>query len=216
MNRLGRFISFEGGEGAGKSTQIRRLADRLADAGIDAITTREPGGTEGAEAIRSLVTEGAADRWSPLTETLLFVAARQDHVERLIRPALDGGTWVLCDRFMDSTRVYQGVAGTLGLEKIDQLHRSIFGDMKPDLTLVLDLPVKAGLARRHGSGEINRFDRMVTSFHDDVRQGFLNLAKAEPARFGVVDAMPSEDEVAEAIWELIDDRWPDISGDRGR
>jgi len=214
MAKPGRFISFEGGEGVGKSTQIRRLAAALGHAGIETIITREPGGTEGAEAIRGLVTEGAADRWSPLTETLLFVAARQDHVERLIGPAIEAGRWVLCDRFMDSTRVYQGIAGTLGLEMIDGLHQSIFGDMKPDLTLLLDLPVEIGLARRRGGGEVNRFDRMVTSFHEKVRKGFLDLAEAEPARFGIIDAMPGEDKVAADITELIRRRLSDIDDGR--
>ena len=212
MKKTGRFISFEGGEGVGKSTQIRRLAAALGEAGVETVTTREPGGTEGAEAIRALVTEGAADRWSPLTETLLFIAARQDHVERLVRPALKRGAWVLSDRFMDSTRVYQGVAGTLGLEMIDGLHRRIFGDMKPDLTLLLDLPVDIGLARRRGGGDVNRFDRMVTSFHETVRKGFLDLAHSEPARFGIIDALPGEDEVADDIVGLIKRRFPDVDG----
>ena len=203
MTDLGSFITFEGGEGVGKSTQIRHLAAWLVDAGIDVVTTREPGGTEGAEAIRALVTEGAADRWSPLTETLLFLAARQDHVERLIRPALDRGQWVLCDRFIDSTRVYQGIAGTLGLDKIDALHDTIFGGLKPDLTIVLDLPPAIGLGRRRDSGEINRFDRMVGAFHERVRQGFLDLAKAEPARFAIIDAGPDETEVTRAICDVV-------------
>ena len=215
MKKPGRFISFEGGEGVGKSTQIRRLARTLGEAGVETVTTREPGGTEGAEAIRALVTEGAADRWSPLTETLLFIAAREDHVERLVRPALEDGIWVLSDRFMDSTRVYQGLAGTLGLEMIDGLHQRIFGDMKPDLTLILDLPVEIGLARRRGGGEVNRFDRMVTSFHETVREGFLGLANLEPARFEIVDAMPGEDEVAADIAELIKRRFPDLEGGSG-
>ncbi|MGI9498796.1 MAG: dTMP kinase [Geminicoccaceae bacterium] len=207
MTETGRLITLEGGEGVGKSTQIRRLETALAKAGIDVVVTREPGGTPGAEAIRGLVTEGTADRWSPLTETLLFLAARQDHVERLIRPALAAGRWVICDRFIDSTRVYQGIAGTLGLDLIDRLHRTIFDRLSPDLTILLDLPVDTGLGRRQGAGDVNRFDRMVTGFHERVRQGFLDLAAGEPERFFVIDAAPAPDEVATAIADLIMDRF---------
>ena len=203
MTERGRLITFEGGEGAGKSTQIRRLAAGLAEAGVDVVTTREPGGTEGAEAIRNLVTEGSAERWSPLTETLLFLAARQDHVERLIEPALAAGRWVLCDRFIDSTRVYQGLAGTLGLDLIDRLHGVIFDRIKPDLTLLLDLPVEVGLGRRRAAGDANRFERKVTDFHQAVRAGFLELAACEAERFAVIDATPAEDEVAAAITAAV-------------
>ncbi|MEM8949738.1 MAG: dTMP kinase [Pseudomonadota bacterium] len=207
MTELGRLITFEGGEGAGKSTQIRHLGAMLAGAGLEVVNTREPGGTEGAEAIRSLVTEGSADRWSPLTETLLFLAARQDHVERLIQPALAAGRWVLCDRFIDSTRVYQGLAGTLGLDLIDRLHLTIFDDLKPDLTLLLDLPVETGLARRQAAGEANRFEKKVTDFHEAVRAGFLDLARGEPKRFSIIDAALSEDEVAAAIEDIVTSRF---------
>ncbi|MEZ5930781.1 MAG: dTMP kinase [Alphaproteobacteria bacterium] len=207
MSARGRLITFEGGEGVGKSTQISRLAAALSGAGLEAVTTREPGGTEGAEAIRSLVTEGAADRWSPLTETLLFLAARQDHVERLIEPALARGCFVLCDRFIDSTRVYQGLAGTLGLGLIDRLHGVIFEDIRPDLTVLLDLPVEAGLARRRASGEVNRFDKMVSGFHEKVRRGFLGLAASEPERIAVIDAAPAPFEVTGAILDLVAERF---------
>lgn len=206
MTDRGRLITFEGGEGAGKSTQIQYLAAALAEAGIDVVTTREPGGTSGAEAIRTLVTEGAADRWSPLTETLLFLAARQDHVERLIEPALAAGRWVLCDRFIDSTRVYQGLAGTLGLGVIDQLHQVIFDHMSPDLTLLLDLPVDLGLARRSAAGDGNRFEQKVTGFHQAVREGFLELAREEPKRFAVIDAVPQPDIVSAAIIDVVSQR----------
>ncbi len=208
MSNTGRLITFEGGEGGGKSTQIRHLAAHLAEHGIDVVMTREPGGTEGAEAIRSLVTEGAQDRWSPLTEALLFLAARHDHVSRLIKPALAEGRWVLCDRFIDSTRVYQGIAGTLGLDLINRLHQTIFDDLAPDLTLLLDVPVETGLARRRGSGEINRFDQMVTEFHETVRAGFLDLAANEPERFAVIDAGLGEDEVSRAIGQVVTERYP--------
>lgn len=203
MTERGRLITFEGGEGVGKSTQISRLAAGLAEAGFDVITTREPGGTAGAEAIRTLVTEGSADRWSPLTETLLFLAARQDHVERLIRPALAAGRWVLCDRFIDSTRVYQGLAGTLGLDLIDRLHDVVFDRIAPDLTLLLDLPIEIGLARRGAAGDGNRFEQKVTSFHQAVRQGFLDLAEREPERFALIGADPPAEDVASAIFEVV-------------
>lgn len=209
MIESGRLITFEGGEGVGKSTQIRRLAARLAEAGLEVVTTREPGGTSGAEAIRALVTEGTADRWSPLTETLLFLAARQDHVERLIEPALAGGHWVLCDRFIDSTRVYQGIAGTLGLDLIDRLHRTIFDRLTPDLTILLDLPIETGLARREAAGEANRFEQKVTDFHQAVRNGFLDLAAGEPERFSVIDAAPEEDNVAALIEQAVMHRFGD-------
>jgi dTMP kinase len=207
MTERGRLITFEGGEGAGKSTQISRLAAALRAAGLEVATTREPGGTEGAEAIRRLVTEGAAGRWSPLTETLLFLAARQDHVERLIAPALMRGGYVLCDRFIDSTRVYQGLAGALGLDLVDRLQGVVMGDLRPDLTLLLDLPVEAGLARRRASGEVNRFDRMATGFHRKVRQGFLDLAAREPERILVIDAAPTPAEVGLAIGALVAGRF---------
>ncbi|MGI9510897.1 MAG: dTMP kinase, partial [Geminicoccaceae bacterium] len=206
MTERGRLITFEGGEGAGKSTQIRRLATSLAEAGIDVVTTREPGGTEGAEAIRALVTEGTADRWSPLTETLLFLAARQDHIERLIQPALAEGRWVLCDRFIDSTRVYQGVAGTLGLDLIDRLHHVIFDCVLPDLTLLFDLPIEVGLGRRSAAGDANRFEQKLTDFHQAVRNGFLDLAAREAERFVVIDAAPSEEDVAAATLQAVEQR----------
>ena len=209
MTETGRLITFEGGEGVGKSTQIRRLGTGLTEAGVDVVITREPGGTSGAEAIRSLVTEGKADRWSPMTETLLFLAARQDHVERLIQPALAEGRWVLCDRFIDSTRVYQGVAGTLGLDLIDRLHRTIFDRLTPDLTILLDLPVETGLARRAAAGEANRFEQKVTDFHQAVRSGFLDLAAREPLRFSVIDAAPAEGDVAALIEQAVMGRFAD-------
>ena len=143
----GRFITFEGGEGGGKSTQLRLLAQRLGDLGGEVVATREPGGSPGAEAIRDLLVRGAADRWSAMTETLLMYAARRDHLERVIKPALDRGAWVLCDRFADSTRAYQGAAGGTDPAFIAELEAHVLGDIRPDLTLILDLPPEAGLAR---------------------------------------------------------------------
>jgi dTMP kinase len=207
MTSRGRLITFEGGEGAGKSTQIKHLERALRAAGLGVIATREPGGTPGAEAIRALLVDGAPSRWSPLAETLLLLAARQDHVARVIEPALAAGRWVLCDRFIDSTRVYQGVAGALGLPLIDQLHRLIFGAFRPDLTLILDLPAPAGLARRRAGAGANRFERMDPAYHERVREGFLLIARAEPERCQVIDAALPEAVVASRVRATLQERF---------
>ena len=191
----GRLITFEGGEGAGKSTQIRHLATTLSAVGIEVVTTREPGGTAGAEAIRDLLVEGPPERWLPLTEAVLVTAARHDHVSRLIEPALAAGRWVLCDRFVDSTRVYQGLAGAVGLGLVDDLHQLAFSDLTPDLTLILDVPVPIGLARRRSARSENRYEQMTTDFHERVRAGFIALAEREPGRCVVIDAARAEDDV---------------------
>ncbi len=162
--------------------------------------TREPGGTPGAEAIRGLVLDGPAERWSHGVEALLMTAARLDHVERLVEPALAAGRWVLSDRFSDSTRVYQGIAGGLGTDRIDALHDLFLPSPRPDLTLLLDLPVAAGLARRARAGGGSRFEALETGFHERVRAGFLELAGAEPGRFAVIDATAP----AEAVTALIE------------
>lgn len=203
MNRSGRFVTFEGGEGAGKTTQIERLAAALRRAGIEVVATREPGGTPGAEAIRQLLVTGPTERWEPLTETLLHLAARSDHVSRRIRPELAAGRWVLCDRFADSTRVYQGLAGAVGLEIVDRLHQIVLGDLAPDLTLVLDLPVEAGLARRAVSAGEDRYERMGLDFHRRVREGFLTLAHTAPERCVVIDASGGIDDVAAAVRSTV-------------
>jgi len=202
----GRLITFEGGEGAGKSTQIARLAAALRGAGIDVVTTREPGGTPGAETIRRLLVEGAPGRWTPLTEALLHTAARHDHVAQTIRPALAAGRFVLCDRFADSTRVYQGIAGGAGLDLVDRLHRLIFGDLEPDLTVILDVPVEVGLARRRRLRDGGRYERMGTGFHERVREGFLALGRAAPGRCVVIDAAQEADAVARAVADAVGDR----------
>jgi dTMP kinase len=207
MTRRGRLITFEGGEGVGKSTQIRHLQAALRAVGLDVVATREPGGTAGAEAIRGLLVEGAPSRWLPLTETLLLLAARHDHVAGVIEPALAAGRWVLCDRFIDSTRIYQGVAGALGLALIDQLHRVIFGEFRPDLTLILDLPVAAGLARRRAGPGSNRFEQMDRAYHERVREGFLALARADPERCLVIDGEPSEGLVANRVRAAVQQRF---------
>ena len=203
MTPPGRLVTFEGGEGAGKSTQIERLAATLRAAGLDPLVTREPGGTSGAEQIRRLLVEGAPDRWLPLGETLLLLAARYDHVARRIAPALADGRWVLCDRFMDSTRVYQGMAGGVGEETIDRLHAIVLGDLRPDLTVILDVPVGTGLGRRQEAVGRQRYERMSSAFHERVRSGFLALARAQPERCVVVDATRAADTVADEIRALV-------------
>ena len=195
MAGRGRLITFEGGEGAGKSTQIEHLAGALGSVGIDVVVTREPGGTAGAEAIRNLLVEGPPERWLPLTEALLVMAARHDHVSRLIEPALATGRWVLCDRFVDSTRVYQGLAGAIGVDLVDKLHRLVLSRLVPDLTLVLDVSVPIGLARRRSARSENRYEQMTTDFHERVRTGFLELARGDPERCVVIDAGQTEEEV---------------------
>ncbi len=206
----GRFITFEGGEGGGKSTQVRRLAERLQAAGLAVVTTREPGGSPGAEAIRELLVTGDADRWSSLTETLLMYAARRDHIERVIGPALARGHWVICDRFADSTRAYQGAGGGAPESLIASLEREMLGDVRPDLTLILDLAVETGLARAAGRGASaeTRFESKGAGFHQRLRDGFLAIAKAEPQRCVVVDAARSLDSVADAIWTAVAERLP--------
>ncbi len=198
--RAGLFITFEGGEGAGKSTQVRLLAERLKAAGRAVVTTREPGGSPGAEAIRALLVQGEADRWSPMAETLLFYAARTDHLERTIRPALERGAVVICDRFSDSTRAYQAAGGGVETAFVETLEQTVLGDTRPDLTLILDLPAERGLERAlgRGGGEA-RFESKGLAFHRRLRDGFLALAAREPGRCVVIDADRSVDAVARSI-----------------
>ena len=199
----GRFVTFEGGEGAGKSTQMARLAARLGAVGLPVLRTREPGGTEEAEAIRRLLLEGRAERWTPTAELLLVAAARAEHLARVIEPALEAGVWVLCDRYLDSTRVYQGLAGGVGLERVDRLQGELLRFRLPDLTILLDLPVEVGLARRGAAGAASRFERKGRAFHELVREGFRRLAAAEPERIVLVDADRSAEEVEAAIVALV-------------
>lgn len=201
----GRFVTLEGGEGAGKSTQIGLLADWLLQQRIEVVRTREPGGSPGAEDIRRLLVEGDTGRWLPWSETLLFFAARYDHAERLIRPALAAGNWVVSDRFADSTRAYQGAAGGVAAGDIDRLYRLVLADFAPDLTIILDLPVETGLARAvaRDRGSDGRFERMDESFHRRVRDGFHAIATAEPERCAIVDADAGIEIVAERIREVV-------------
>ena len=206
----GRFITLEGGEGAGKSTQVKRLGAALEAAGVEVVVTREPGGAPAAEEIRSLLVSGAVGRWDAMTETLLHFAARRCHLADVVWPALARGAWVVSDRFADSTRAYQGVAQGLGDDKVKRLYALVVGDFAPDLTLVLDLPVDVGLGRATGSED--RYERMGTDFHEAVRRAFLDIAAAEPARCAVVDAAGDADSVATEIRTVVgrrlDIEWP--------
>ena len=204
----GRFISLEGGEGTGKSTQARRLAAALQQRGIAVVTTREPGGAPGAEEIRKLMVTGEPGRWDVMTETLLAYAARADHVARTIGPALVAGKWVISDRFSDSTFAYQGVGRGLDRETIRRIDSAVLDDFKPDLTLVLDLDVSTGLERAlvRGPAE-NRFEKFGAEFHERLRQAFLDIARRNPERCRLIDASGSEDQVAAAIFEAVATRF---------
>jgi dTMP kinase len=200
----GRFITFEGGEGAGKSTQVARLAERLADRVGAPLLTREPGGSEGAESIRDLLVTGSTDRWSSLSETLLIFAARDDHLRRAIRPALDKGRWVICDRFSDSTRAYQGAAGGVARAFISSLEAEVIGEDRPDLTLILDVQVETGLERALARGGAEgRFEAKGLAFHQRLRAEFATIARAEPERCELISADGSPDHVADRIWHAV-------------
>ncbi|MCR4379306.1 MAG: dTMP kinase [Rhodospirillales bacterium] len=196
----GRFITLEGGEGAGKSTQIALLKTALEAKGIAVIVTREPGGSQGGEEIRSLLVNGETHRWEPLTEALLNYAARYEHLQKLILPALENGTWVLCDRFADSTMAYQGYGHGMDREIIRRLHRLVVDTVTPDLTLIFDMPVEQGLKRAglRGAGE-DRYERMGREFHERLRQGFLDIAQKEPERCALIDATGDIGAVAMAV-----------------
>jgi dTMP kinase len=209
----GKFITLEGGEGAGKSTQTGRLVDRLQASGLRVVRTREPGGTEGADAIRELLVTGSADRWDPVSEVLLHYAARRDHVERLIKPALARGDWVVSDRFADSTMAYQGYGYGLDRDLIETIDRATLGGFRPDMTIIMDFDPAAGLARaRARDPDPSRYEGFDLAFHQRLREGFLQIAQAEPARCVVLDAVGSVDEVAEAVWQAARQHL----GDEGR
>lgn len=197
----GLFITFEGGEGAGKSTQIGRLAEVLKARGNDVIVTREPGGSPGAEAVRYVLLSGAAEKFGPEMEAILFASARNDHVEQVIRPAVESGKIVLCDRFMDSSRVYQGVTGGLNPEFMRQLEEVAINGMRPDLTLILDIDPKLGLERaaKRRAGPADRYEKETLALHQRRRAGFLDIAKAEPQRCRVIDAGADPETVAASI-----------------
>lgn len=212
----GRFITFEGGEGAGKSTQVRILAERLRGAGLEVVATREPGGSPGAEAIRALLVTGDVDRWSPVSEALLMYAARRDHIERTIRPALERGAWVISDRFADSTRAYQGAGGGAAPGLVASLENFVLEDTRPDLTLILDLPVELGLERAglRGGAEA-RFEAKGVAFHQRLRDGFLRIAGAEPNRCTVLDGGQPPEAVSAAVWSTVSTRLPVASAGVG-
>jgi dTMP kinase len=204
----GGFITFEGGEGAGKTTQLSLLEQAFQEAGIDYVRTREPGGTPGAEQIRELIVTGDAGRWSAETETLLLMAARRDHAEKVILPALAAGKWVLCDRWLDSTLVYQGITKKLGMAWVDQLYRLVFGSLQPDLTFYLDIEPQKGLHRTQNRdhGNETRFEDMDSGFHLAVRNGFLALS-ATSERYVRVDADAEETEVQASILSELNKRF---------
>jgi len=204
----GKFISFEGGEGSGKSTQIKRLAERLDAAKLRAIVTREPGGSPGAEIIRHVVLSGMGKLLGAEAETLLFAAARDDHVRTVIQPALSQGLWVLCDRFSDSTRAYQGRLGQVAPGVLNAMQRVTIGDLKPDLTIILDIPVEVGLKRaaaRRGSGVPDRFEGEDIKFHQDLRDAYKQIAAEEPQRCALIDANADADAVAARVWIALRD-----------
>lgn len=204
----GRFITLEGGEGAGKSTQIALLKESIEASGLSVLVTREPGGSKGGEDIRNLLVNGDTNRWEPLTEALLNYAARHEHLEKVILPALATGTWVLCDRFADSTMAYQGYGHGMNREVIRRLHRLVVGDVAPDLTLIFDMPVEVGLERATSRGEgEDRYERMGIEFHKRLRQGFLDIERKDPARCKIIDASGDIGAVAMAVTAEVSERF---------
>lgn len=207
----GIFITFEGGEGSGKSTQCQALAERLGQAGQSVTLTREPGGSQGAEEIRKLLVEGDPDKWSSMAETLLFYAARDDHLTKTIRPALNSGKWVICDRFADSTRAYQGAQQNNLENLLEILEQTVIGKTQPDLTFLLDIDPKTGLERASNRGGIggseDRFERKKLAFHTQLREAFLEIAKSAANRFIVLDANKSSSALEIEIWQIVTERF---------
>lgn len=198
-----RFITLEGGDGSGKSTQAKRLVAALRRKGLKAMATREPGGSAGAEDIRALVLNGDPGRWDAMTEALLMFAARHDNVERSIKPALAAGTWVVCDRFTDSTYAYQGAGHGLARETIRRMETLVLDDFRPELTLILDIPVEMGLARTAGRKSDMRFEGFDLAFHARMRDAYLAVARRDRHRCVVIDAAQDEAEIAKAIWNTV-------------
>jgi dTMP kinase len=208
-SQRGRFITFEGGEGSGKSTQIKKLAKRLDSAKLRTVVTREPGGSPGAEIIRHLLLSGMGKLLGPEAETLLFAAARDDHVHTVIEPALERGSWVLCDRFSDSTRAYQGKLGQVPPAVLNAMERVTIGDLKPDLTFILDVPVEVGMQRaalRRGAGAPDRFEAEDLKFHERLRDAYRQIAIDEPQRCVLIEANAAIDAVATRVWAAVRDR----------
>ena len=204
----GRFITLEGGEGAGKTVQAARLRDALEARGVGTVLTREPGGSPGAEEIRRLLVSGPVERWEPLAEAMLHAAARRDHVLHTIEPALERGLWVISDRFVDSMIVYQGYGQGADLGVLEHLSDLSLGGFAPDLTVVLDIPVSEGLRRAAARAGSNRYERMGTEFHERVRRGFLARAESDERRYAVVDATADPDTVGRAIQKIVAARLP--------
>jgi len=205
----GYFITFEGGEGSGKSTHARQLSERLREAGLEVVLTREPGGSPGAEIIRHILLSGAGKPLGAETEAILFAAARDDHVRTVIRPALLAGKWVVCDRFIDSTRVYQGALGKVDGKLIRSLERVTVGAAMPDLTFILDVPSNVGLARaknRRGKNKADRFESETAEFHEALRSAYRALAEEEPDRIVVLDGRAPREVVADRIWQIVTER----------
>lgn len=211
--KRGRFITFEGGEGSGKSTQIKRLADSLRAQGVRTVVTREPGGSPGAEIVRHLVLSGVGKVLGASGEALLFAAARDDHVHNVIHPALKRGEWVLCDRFTDSTRVYQGRLGAADISLIRALERVTIGELTPDLTIILDVPAEEGLARaakRRGVEAPDRFEAEGIDFHRKLREAYRQVATEEPARCVLIDAATDVEAVARRVWSVVGSRFTEL------
>jgi dTMP kinase len=202
----GKFIAIEGGEGAGKSTQLGLLTAALERARVSVRATREPGGSLGGEAIRRLLLEGEGERWDAISEALLLVAARRDHVTRLIFPALAQGVWVVCDRFADSTFAYQGYGKGVPLDQLALLHHIALGDFAPDLTLILDVPVEIGLARAASQSPADRFERLDGDFHERMRQGFRQIAADNPTRCVLIDGSGDPQSVHRTMIETVAQR----------
>ena len=204
----GLFISFEGGDGSGKSTQVKRLTSHLEQSGRRIIVTREPGGSEGAEAIRNLLVNGPAEKWDAITEALLMYASRADHVRQVIRPALERGDVVISDRFSDSTMAYQGYAGELGVDKVSQLDQLVLGGFKPHITFVLEVSEDVGLTRAKARGDTeSRFEQKGDTYQAAVKSGFLQIARNDPDRCVVIDANRTVDAIGLEIATIVDDRF---------
>ena len=209
-----KFITFEGGEGSGKSTQVKMLLDYLTQKGIDFIKTREPGGSEDAEEIRKVLLSGKKDKWDSISEILLFSAARRNHLTKLIWPALESGKWVISDRFLDSTMAYQGYGradGLLNKSEIEAMYHLVAGDFRPDLTFILDIDPREGLKRAFARGDNNRMEDMDLSFHENLRNAYLDIAKQEPNRCVVIDATQSPEEIHKQIVLTLESKFNDIN-----
>ena len=209
VGRRGAFVTVEGGEGGGKSTQTRALVARLAAVGVSAEASREPGGSPAAEDIRAALLAGAFEHLGSKIEALLFAAARIDHLDTRIKPAMAAGTWIVCDRFHDSTRAYQGAHGGADMSFLRRLERVALAGTRPDLTLILDLPAELGLERaerRRGADAVDRFEKQSLAFHQALRDAFLAIAADEPERCVIVDAAQSKDDVEQAIWDAVTHR----------